>query len=1507
MRRAWDIFRAFVSVVLLLAVLIPTAVYVLLSTEPIQCKIRDVATQELTKLLGADVSIDRISIHPFNRIGLEGIAVTLPDSTVPASVDRLRAGIELRHLLRTGEFVVDYVYIDGISVRVSRTDSVSPLNIQPIIDHLKNDKPKDSQSSFEMRINNIVLRNGNLSYDVLSSPGPEEGRFDKNHIAISDFALNAYLPFIGKDTYKVEIDHLSFADRSGFELTHAQCKTEIDSTSADFDKVIVELPYSRIGLEPITLNYNGLGNIGRSLNNSDLPIRTSANSYIYPPDFSAFVPVLGDFDIRLALDIDATYGLRNVDIRRFLIKDADSGSLNLSMAGYAQGLDSIEGMNYKLESLSLLCEGYEICRILRGHISPKLSKPLCRIPTLGLNLKASGTLAEGVFELKAGGQEGSVNTSGHYRRKINKTLDLQADAEIKDLDIALITGNTKLGLASASVSCDLKNIGKNISGNITADVEHIEYAGYGYSNLSLRADIEENQRTEISLNMNDPNANVLAYGFYNNIDNAHDLKATIAVSSVDFNVLGFDKKHEDYTFGFKGNIDMHGNNADDIEGYLQLTDIRWTDFHGTGLRVNRFNVGISREGKNTDVAIDSDIIKGDIKGQCAFSQLPMAFTGLISKFLPAVVATPEHAPARPNIFQYDFILLPSPKVTEFFGIPVNIIHDAQLSGYVDTDKGKATMELDAPFLSHGDKLIEGTVVYANLDTATAKSTIYLTTQFPTNKGDMALTGIVQAFDNQIDTRADWLIQRRIPLNGSLSFSARLQNRPTDYPAQALLPFPLSLDFNPGTINFGDETWSIKPSHIHLFGNDITVEGFGLSADSQSIDIDGAISKNPEDVLTIDLNKISLLPIFETLEINKALISGRASGKFIAHDVLSETPALRCERLHVDSIGYNRCTIGDADIVTGWNNDKKSFYFDADITGPEKNGSRIDGDIFPFTEALDINFHANHVPVGFLKPFMDAFTSDISGYASGNCRLFGTFKEIDLEGTVFADDVKIKIDFINAYYTATDSVRMTPGKILLDDITIHDSEGHTAILNGVVHHTYFKEPVFKFDISDARDFMAFNGTSKQNPDWYGTIYGNGSASVSGYPGVVNISANMSTAPRSTFTFVLSDRLDAESYSFINFRDATPDSIKRANMPVDNTPELVRQLKDKLLAEQNDEPSAYNMDIRVDITKDATMILVMDPVGGDDIKAVGEGNMRLVYESTDNNLNIWGSYKVISGSYRFTLQDIIIRDFTIKEGSEIRFDGDPYAVKTDLTAYYATTANLTDLDESFAMDKDISRTNVPVHALMFVSGVITQPEIKFDLEFPTLTQDTYRKARSIISTEDMMNRQIIYLLALNRFYTPDYMAEKTKGSELFSVASSTISSQLGNMLGKLSDNWSIAPNLRSDRGDFSDVEVDVALSSRLLNNRLLFNGNFGYRDKSLNTNQFIGDFDIEYLLNKRGSWRLKAYNRYNDRNYYVRSAQTTQGVGIMFRRDFDDFLSFLKHFRKHGKKNDNDSIR
>ncbi|MBQ1585098.1 MAG: translocation/assembly module TamB domain-containing protein, partial [Muribaculaceae bacterium] len=334
-------------------------------------------------------------------------------------------------------------------------------------------------------------------------------------------------------------------------------------------------------------------------------------------------------------------------------------------------------------------------------------------------------------------------------------------------------------------------------------------------------------------------------------------------------------------------------------------------------------------------------------------------------------------------------------------------------------------------------------------------------------------------------------------------------------------------------------------------------------------------------------------------------------------------------------------------------------------------------------------------------------------------------------------------------------------------------------------------------------------------------------------------------------------------------------------------VLSQLKQHVQQEENSEPSAYNIDLQGDITPDVALTVVMDPVGGDRIKATGNGHMRMTYNN-NGELETYGKYTLNKGTYNFTLQDVIIKDFTIRDGSSISFQGDPYAATLDLEAVYALNANIRDLDESFGQDKDLNRTSVPVHALLRAKGIISQPDISFDLEFPSLTTDAYHKVKSIISTDEMMNRQIIYLLALNRFYTPEYMGTSAKQNEFItSVASSTIAGQLSNILGKMTDNLSIAPNVRTDKGDFSDVEVDVALSSQLLNNRLLLNGNFGYRDNTYNTSNtnFIGDFDLEYLLNSKGTFRLKAYNHFNDQNYYLRNALTTQGVGIVWKHDFD----------------------
>ena len=484
-----------------------------------------------------------------------------------------------------------------------------------------------------------------------------------------------------------------------------------------------------------------------------------------------------------------------------------------------------------------------------------------------------------------------------------------------------------------------------------------------------------------------------------------------------------------------------------------------------------------------------------------------------------------------------------------------------------------------------------------------------------------------------------------------------------------------------------------------------------------------------------------------------------------------------------------------------------------------------------------------------------------------------------------------IDYLNTRFYISDSIRLTPDAIIIDNMTLAGEDNHLGKVNGIMRHRHFKNIEYSLSASDISDMLVYNTTEKQNNVYYGKVYGSGSVSIEGNTQYTGIDINMMTSDRSKFTFVLSDNAEAEEYQFITFVDRSRTLHK--NVSKEERPPLSAVLP---------ETSSHllSLNLQIDVNPQMSMNLLMDPATGDMIHATGSGNIRLEY-NTFSDMKLYGTYTVDKGNYNFSLQDLITKDFIIKTGSSISFSGAPQNANLNIEAYYALSANLEDLDESFATEPDLNRTTIPVRAMLYLTGNLQQPDFRFDLEFPTVTQDIDRRIRSIISTDDMVNRQIIYLLALSKFYTPDYMnVGQTRNNELVSVASSALSSQLNNLLGQINENVNIGTNLRSDKGDFSDVEVEVALSSQLLNNRLIINGNIGYRDNAVNNNTFIGDFDLEYLLNKSGNIRLKAYNHYNDKNYYIKSALTTQGVGIMYRKEFNKWSEWFSWLRRRKNK-------
>lgn len=275
-------------------------------------------------------------------------------------------------------------------------------------------------------------------------------------------------------------------------------------------------------------------------------------------------------------------------------------------------------------------------------------------------------------------------------------------------------------------------------------------------------------------------------------------------------------------------------------------------------------------------------------------------------------------------------------------------------------------------------------------------------------------------------------------------------------------------------------------------------------------------------------------------------------------------------------------------------------------------------------------------------------------------------------------------------------------------------------------------------------------------------------------------------------------------------------------------------------------------------------------------------------------MFGTFVIDHGVYTLTIQNIIKKIFQFQQGGTIMFGGSPYDALLDLQAIYTVNGvPLSDLQ----LGNSFSSNNVRVDCLMNISGTPLSPHVDFNIDMPTVNEDAEQMVRTVINSEEEMNQQVVYLLSVGRFYIQGNNNSSEQGQNQTSLAmqsllSGTISQQINTLLSSLvkNNNWTFGANISTGDEGFNNAEYEGLLSGRLLNNRLLINGQFGYRDNQNATTSFIGDFDINYLLRPNGNIALKVYNQTNDR-YFTKSSLNTQGIGLILKKDFNSFFELF----------------
>lgn len=1495
LRETYRVLRSVVFTAFILAAGLYLLVYVAVALPVVQDTIRDIAKKEASKFLGTQVKIGQVEISPFSQVILRDVDIPSQDGKKCITAGKIGAGISLRDLLWDKKIIITYAEILDLDARIRQEAKDKPLNIQFIIDAFKPKEPGKPPTIFDLKIRNIVIRRMSVSFDKeWIAPLKEKHRIDFNHLKVSNLALDLTLPRVSNDDYQFDLRRLSMEEKSGLKLTRLSMKGEVTDKNLTVKDLIIELPGTYIHPSEISISYAGMKDIPDALKNGRHRLQV-INNKITLSDFAAFVPEFSHFNTPFIINLDADGTRNDININDLRISTPNE-RLRLNLIGSVTNVTDMKRIEAYVPLVKFRSTADEMSKII-SYLSPLNAEANRILSTLGeLNLDLKARYRAKSVDLKGiiNSSLGNVDVNSFLQFPARKQFIIKGIVKTDGFTLTPLLPKADIGKVVFDINADLNISGKDINGKAIANIPLFEYKGNAIQNIKFDATKQANHIKGI-FSIDDVAAALNAEA---DINMTNSLKSIIANANIDHfypQNIGLGEKIPFTDISGTASADISLVGKDDLIGKVHISDVSLQQRNDKLLSLGNLDINAEiEEDKNRCISLTSDYLDAEMTGNFHFSRLPSIFQSMLSNALPSIIPSPT---STPSFHGENFNLIATVKndntLPELFNLPFRLLVDIPLTASFNGDNGTADVSINVPYLQQGkDKLISNTALFVNLNNNLQSVSIDGKTCINNKNGNINASISAQAINDRISTDMAWKIDRQKAYDGKISIAGSVCKNPHTGALEA------TANINPSVIHINDAKWDLEPAKLEYADGKLLIDGLRASHNQQFIDINGCASKSDDDQLTVNLRDIDLNYIFKTLNINYVTFGGMATGKVKASAAFSGIPKASTDGLFVKNLSYNDAVLGDAQLTSSFDMIEKKVSIRADIETGQKKNTVVDGAIWVTRDSLSFDLDANKVNIQFLQPFMAAFSSDVQGQASGHAKLYGTFSDIDLVGRLFADTIRMKLDYTNTYYSGSDSVYLDPGHITIPAFKLYDKYGNSGIFSGWLKHRYFHEPEFEFRLRDAHRLLCYDTDAKLNPDWYGKIFGNGSATITGDPEKVSIFVDMSTTPGSTFTFVLSENEAATDFRFLTFTDKQKEERLR-QMP-DTVPDFIKRFN-KRIEQEMSPPADFDLDIRATINPYADIILVMDPVAGDKIKARGNGAFQLNYSGNDDVMTMYGEYVVAEGSYNFTLQDLIIKDFVIRPDSKVTFNGDPLQAVLDIVASYRVNTNLTDLDPSFANDRDLNRTNVPIEALLKVSGEIDNPEIKFDIELPTLTSDVERKVRSIISTEDMMNTQIIYLLALNRFYSPEYTNSGSNGGELASVASSTLSSHISNILGQLSDKWSIAPTFRSDKKDLSDLEFDVTLSSRLFNNRLLINGNLGYRDKNTSNTTFVGDFDIEYLLNRSGNLRLKAYNHYNDQNYYLKSALTTQGIGIIYRHDFDSPFTFIKRFLKHFRHN------
>ncbi len=1419
-----------------------------------QTKITHRIAESLSKSLNSKISVGKVDIGFFNKLHLEDVLIEdrnndtlLYSKLITARIDTLR--------IKKKQISINQLSFENNKITVSR-DSCGSFNFRFLMDALKTKPDKDTLSNWVIKCNDFNFGKLNISYNDVKN---DQDLFISDlNLDISDFRSRS-------DSTSFIINHLSLTGEKNLNLEYFNARVAIHENNIGFEDFNLKSSYSEIDRSNLQIQlYN-------ELDSMNVPFDFNMHigqSHINFQELGELIPSIKGMNQQIELS-GLIYGnLSDLKGKNVVLKTGEETRALLDF--YINDLKSPETMYLFLDLKQSETTFADISNIRLPNRSKRsyleFPESFYEAGQLKYRGNFSGFLSDfvtfGTFESEMGilttdimvapEKDGEV----YYRGQI-ATTDF-------NLGHLFQTDYVKNITFKGSADGNYNKATQSVSGIFKGNIDEVEVNNYKYENLTFDGILIDKMFDGL-LAINDKNLQFSFLGEVNLNQEIPEFDFKLQLDRALLKNLNLGDKFPNATVALKMNANFTGTKIENLNGSIKLEEGFYRNRNGE-IDLTNVELKSTSSEKGNSLLFTSQYFDATLEGKYNIKGITDDIQKIIHHYIPSTKYTAnENIPN--NVFSYQLNVKEINGLSKIFIPGLEFESSFLLYGLLDTPNNNFKFKGSIPGIRYKNTWARD-IFISNQDIETHFSSKLRVGEIFNKSGlklyNFSITS--EAADNIIDNHISWSNFDDQTYSGLIKLQTKVS-----WPDSINHPH-FDVDGLASGIYIADTLWSISPFSATVDSNAVAVNNFIITHGDQLFALDGKINGGVSNLLNLKFENINLGYLDEYLD-KELEVEGVVNGQMAISNIFNDPVLL--SNVSINNLSYKNQFMGDISLISHWDRINSSINSELTVTRNNKQNLRALGYIKPSTKEINYDVSVDSLSLIILETFMRKNFSNFQGMASGQATISGTLDKIRIDGAILGENAGLTVDVTQIPYNFSDTVYFKNDTILFDNITFYDDRNNSGKFNGTIVHDNFNNMVFDLHFNSNK-LRALNTTLRDNDQFYGTAIVNGGLDITGGIRQILLKGTATTLSGTEVKISMESESEIERYDFIKFVTADKEEENDYFTPTENSGE-----------------SEVNMSFTVEATPEAKVEIIYNSKIGDIIKAQGEG-ILLFEMDNEGKISLSGNYNVTRGDYLFTLQNVMNKRFTIEQGGSIIWSGDPYNAYIDLRAIYKLKASLYDLLFNSVEEIDQSQ-RILAECIIILEEEMINPTISFDINFPNSDEQLKDKLQPFFNTEEEMNKQILSLIVLGKFYTPEYLRgtyDAQNTNMIGTTASEVFSNQLSNWLSQISNNIDFGFNYRPGN-QITDDEIEVALSTQIFNDRVTLNGNIGNNTNqySENSSQIVGDFEMSVKLVPSGKIQFKAYNRSNN-NLIYETAPYTQGIGLSFKEEYNSIDELFK---------------